>query len=186
MKTITLHALALSMALGTSLLGLQTGTAEDKITPTSKASGNQQVTLIQESNSKIFNELSDQALLAMKKRAEELKIQGAGVIAYFEGESASNWISKMIVVGKLKNAPTQKDRGANLLAIAYTKASEMADTLKDSGTSGRQPMTGETGWQGGVIKKVKSGYVIAAFSGGPSEDDLKVARVGLEILASRL
>jgi hypothetical protein len=86
----------------------------------------------------------------------------------------------------MKDAPTEKNQGANLLAIAYSKAAEMAETLKDSGSAGRPPMTGETGWQGGLIKKGKSGYLIAAFGGGPSESDLKVSQAGLEVLAGKL
>ncbi|HXP62175.1 MAG TPA: hypothetical protein VN829_16885 [Dongiaceae bacterium] len=135
---------------------------------------------------KIFDELADSALMAMTKRAEELKIKGAAVVAYIEGETTKSWSSKMVVVGAMKNAPTKKDRGVNLLAVAYAKAAEMADTLKDSGNAGRAPMTGETGWQGGLIKKAKTGYVLAAFSGGPSESDLKVSQAGLEVLAGKL
>ena len=135
---------------------------------------------------KTFAELADTALAAMTKRAEELHIQGAALVAYIEGETVQGWSSKMVVVGTLKNAPTEKNRGANLLGIAYSKAAEMAETLKDSGQAGRPPMTGETGWQGGLIKKVKTGYLIAAFSGGPSESDLKVSRAGLEVLADKL
>ncbi|MFI5380112.1 MAG: ABC transporter substrate-binding protein [Tepidisphaerales bacterium] len=131
-----------------------------------------------------FDALADKALLAMTKRAEELKIKGVAVVAYIEGDSVKGWSSKMAVVGSLKNAPTDKDRGSNLLGIAYAKAAEMADTLKDSGSAGRPPMTGEFGWKGGLIAKVKTGYAIAAFSGGPSEDDLKVSRAGLDVLAA--
>ncbi|HWV98457.1 MAG TPA: hypothetical protein VNZ64_02070 [Candidatus Acidoferrum sp.] len=134
----------------------------------------------------IFNEVADSALTAMAKRAEELKIHGAAVVAYIEGDTTKSWSSKMVVVGTMKEAPTEKNHGANLLAIAYSKAAEMAETLKDSGNAGRPPMTGETGWQGGLIKKGKSGYLIAAFSGGPSESDLKVSEAGLEVLAGRL
>jgi len=177
-------AFFLAMLTISALAGTANAAAADKSDASPKINV-KQAGLISESNSKIFSELSDTALVAMKKRAEEIKIQGVGVIAYIEGDNVTTWTSKMIVVGKLKNAPNQKDRGANLLAIAYTKATEMADTLKDSGTSGRPPMTGETGWQGGLIKKVKTGYVIASFSGGPSEDDLKVAKVGLDILAEK-
>jgi hypothetical protein len=135
---------------------------------------------------KIFEELADSALIAMTKRAEELKIKGAAVVAFIEGDTTKSWSSKMVVVGAMKDAPTEKNHGANLLAIAYSKAAEMAETLKDSGNAGRPPMTGETGWQGGLIKKGKTGYLIAAFSGGPSESDLKVAQVGLEVLAGKL
>ena len=134
---------------------------------------------------KIFDDL-DSALMAMTNRAEELKVKGAAVVAYIEGDSTKSWSSKMVVVGKMEDAPTEKNHGANLLAIAYSKAAEMAETLKDSGNAGRPPMTGETGWQGGLIKKGKTGYLIAAFSGGPSESDLKVSQAGLEVLAVKL
>jgi len=137
-------------------------------------------------STRAFDEQADQALVVMKKRAEELKIIGAAVLAYIPGNSTQSWSSKMAVVGSLKNAPKPNDRGSNLLAIAYSKAAEMADTLKDSGSGVRPPMTGEFGWQGGLIIKVKTGYLIAAFSGGPSEDDLKVARAGLEFLGGKL
>jgi len=131
-----------------------------------------------------FQRVADQALQAMSKRAEDLRIQGVAVVAYIPEDTPRSWSSKMIVVGKMKNPPAGDNRGANLLAIAYTKAAEMAETLKDSGTTGRPPMTGETGWQGGLIRKVRQGYVLAAFSGGPSEADVKVSRAGLEVLAA--
>ena len=134
----------------------------------------------------VFDELADAALLAMTKRAEELRIKGVAVVAYIRGDTVQSWSSKMAVVGSLKNAPTDKDRGANLLAIAYSKAAEMAETLKDSGSGVRPPMTGETGWQGGLIKKGKTGYLIAAFSGGPSEADLKVSRAGLDVFGEKM
>ncbi len=41
---------------------------------------------------------------------------------------------------------------------------------------------GENGWKGGVIRKVPGGYVLAAFSGGKSEDDVAISKEGLEIL----
>jgi hypothetical protein len=47
-------------------------------------------------------------------------------------------------------------------------------------------MTGEYGWQGGVIAKGKTGILIAAFSGGSSQDDLKASRAGLAVLAGGL
>ena len=134
----------------------------------------------------MFDDVADSALAAMTKRAEELKIHGAALVAYIEGETTKSWSSKMVVVDSMKDTPTEKSHGNNLLAIAYSKAAEMAETLKDSGHAGRPPMTGETGWQGGLIKKGKSGYLIAAFSGGPSESDLKVSQAGLEALAEKL
>ena len=122
----------------------------------------------------------------MRQRATELGIGGVAVVAYFEGDSIQSWSSKMLVVGRLKDNPSPTDKGSNLLAIAYSKAAEMADTLKDSGSQVRPSMTGEVGWTGGVILRGKTGYLIAAFSGGKSEDDVKVSRVGVEVLKSKL
>ncbi len=85
-----------------------------------------------------------------------------------------------------EGSPTGKSRSANLLAIAYSKAAEMAETLKENGSAGRPPMTGETERQGGLIRKGRTGYLIAAFSGGPSELDIKVSQAGLAVLAGRL
>ena len=134
-----------------------------------------------------FEVIADRALQAMKLRAEELKIKGVAVVAYSPGDSIQSWSSKMIVVGHLASEPSKPDdHGANLLGIAYTKAAEMADTLKDSGSKVRPPKTGEYGWPGGVILRGKTGVLIASFSGGPSEDDVKVAKVGLAILAGAL
>jgi hypothetical protein len=133
-----------------------------------------------------FDQTADQALKAMTKRAEELRIQGVAVVALLEGDPTQSWTSKMTVVGKLRNAPSGNNKGANLLAIAYSKAAEMADTLKNSGSGVRPPMNGELGYQGGLIAKGKTGYLIAAFSGGPAEDDLKVSRAGLDVLTGGL
>lgn len=132
-----------------------------------------------------FGEQSDSALLAMKNRAEELNIHGVAVVAFFEGDSVQAWSSKMRVVGRMKNPPSGDRQGDNLLAIAYAKASEMAETLKASGTAERPVMTGEFGWQGGLILRTETGFWIAAFSGGSSEDDIKVSRAGLNKLEGK-
>jgi hypothetical protein len=137
-------------------------------------------------STKNFDEVANAALLAMRQRAAELSISGVAVVAYFEGDSIQSWSSKMLVVGRMKDNPSPTDKGSNLLAIAYSKAAEMADTLKDSGSQLRPPMTGEVGWTGGVIVRGKAGYLIAAFSGGKSEDDVKVSRTGVEVLKSKL
>ena len=137
-------------------------------------------------SAKKFDALADAALVSMKKRAAELKITGVAVVAYAQGESIQGWSSKMAVVGRMKDAPSTDSKGNNLLGIAYAKAAEMADTLENSGTAKRTPMTGEFGWQGGVIGRVKTGYVIVAFSGGKSEDDVEVSRAGLEVLMAAL
>jgi hypothetical protein len=136
--------------------------------------------------SKTFEKAAEQSLLAMRQRAEALHANGVAVVAWLSGENATGWTSKMCVVGKLKNDPSASDPGANLLAIAYAKAAEMADTLKDSGSGVRPPMKGEFGWRGGVIRKAKTGYIIAAFSGASSEDDVAISQAGLEVLSQQL
>ena len=136
-------------------------------------------------SSSTFDEAADNALRAMTERAEELRIHGVAVVAFFEGDSIRSWSSKMAVVGTMKNTPSKDSKGDNLLAIAYAKAAEMAATLKASGKAGRPPMTGEFGWEGGLIVRGRTGFWIAAFSGGPSEDDIKVSRAGLDTLAGK-
>jgi hypothetical protein len=105
-------------------------------------------------SAKKFDALASAALDAMKKRAAELNITGVAVVSYAQGDSIQGWTSKMAVVGRMKD-PSAGDKGNNMLGIAYAKAAEMADTLQDSGTAKRPPMTGEFGWQGGVIARAK-------------------------------
>lgn len=133
-----------------------------------------------------FGKLSDAALEAMRKRAAGIGITGVAVVAYFDGEEIhSAWESKMMVCGKRRDSPSATGAGANLVAIAYAKAAEAADSLRPSGLAGRPLMKGELGWQGSVIRKGKHGYWIAAFSGGPSEDDVRVSDAGLDAVMGR-
>lgn len=134
---------------------------------------------------KLVDHATQAAIAAMKSRAAELKIAGVAVVAFAPGDSIQDWSSKMAVVGRMTD-PQASARGNNLLAIAYAKASEMAETLKDSGTAGKPPMTGEFGWQGGVIGRIPAGYVIVAFSGGKSEDDVEVSKAGLAVMKNSL
>jgi hypothetical protein len=133
-----------------------------------------------------FDARANAALRAMKDRADVLHITGVAVVAYAEGDSVASWTSKMLVVGSMTKAPSASDRGSNLLGIAYAKAAEMAATLKDSGSGVRPPLTGELGWQGGVVARGKTGILIAAFSGGRSEDDVDVSKAGLGVLEQSL
>lgn len=133
-----------------------------------------------------FDALANKALAAMKQRAAELKIGGVAVVSYAPGDSVQGWTSKMVVVGRMKDDPSATNKGSNLIGIAYAKSAEMAETLQNSGTAKRPPMTGEFGWQGGVIAHTRTGYVIVASSGGKSEDDVQVSQTGLEILKSAL
>ena len=133
-----------------------------------------------------FGSVANEALATMRKRAGELNITGVAVVAYFEGDRIEGWNSRMAVVGRMKDEPSATGKGNNLIGIAYSKAAEMADTLKDSGSQVRPPLTGEFGWSGGVIVRGRSGYLIAAFSGGKSEDDVKVSQAGAEAMRAKL
>ncbi len=134
---------------------------------------------------KKLDALESQALEAMKQRAAELNIQGVAVVNFVPGTDVQGWTSKMAVVGHMTDMKASAN-GNNLLGIAYAKSAEMASTLEDSGTAKRPPMTGEFGWQGGVIAQIPGGYVIVAFSGGKSEDDVQVSRAGLAIMKKGL
>ena len=107
-------------------------------------------------------------------------MSGAAVVAYIPGDKTTGWISRMQVVGSFVLGKQ------NVLGVAYTKAAEMADTLQNSGGGSRPPYKGEFGYKGGVIQKTASGYLLAVFSGGKSEDDVAVAQAGLAKLAKEL
>jgi hypothetical protein len=126
---------------------------------------------------KIFIKHAASCLVLIEEAAQNISIKGVAIIAFIPGDTALAWISKMKVVGALTG------RNANFLAIAYSKASEMASTFKNSGSGIRDPMKGEFGFRGGVIKKVDAGYILAAFSGGTPEQDLVAANKGLDGLS---
>ena len=130
------------------------------------------------SGEKIFVEHADECLKAMEQAALKMEVKGVAVLAFIPGDTSLSWISKMKVVGTMTN------ESANYLAVAYSKAGEMAETLKDSGSGVREPKLGEFGWQGGIIKKVEEGYILAAFSGASGEQDVEISTVGLKQLKS--
>jgi hypothetical protein len=125
----------------------------------------------------IFLKNAEHCLLVMEEAAKGMTVQGVAVIAFIPGEASTTWLSEMMVVGALSNG------SANYLAVAYSKAAEMAETYKDSGSGVREPMHGEFGYQGGLIQKVRSGYLVTVFSGATGEQDTEIARAGMEILA---
>lgn len=126
---------------------------------------------------KLFLKHADEALAAIEQGAGKLSIKGVAVVVFIPGDTTKAWISKMKVVGLMKKGTS------NLLGVAYSKASEMADTYQDSGSGVRPPMKGEYGYQGGVIKKVSAGYICGVFSGGSPAQDKEAAASGVELLA---
>jgi len=144
---------------------------------TNQAKTNTPKTTDSKTSEEIFIQRADECLALIEQASKKISIQGVAVIAYIPGNVSVSWISKMKVVGNLTSGK------ANLLGIAYTKASEMADTHRDSGSGIREVYSGELGYQGGLIKKVNSGYILAVFSGGSGEQDLEVAKIGLDGLS---
>lgn len=118
---------------------------------------------------KTFITHADEALQIMKQEALRMNIKGAGLVCFIPGNETQSWVSKMIIVGVTGN------EGYNFIAIANSKASEMAETLKNSGSKVRPVKVGEFDYIGGTIRKIDSGYLLSTFSGASGEDDLAVA-----------
>lgn len=128
---------------------------------------------------KIFIKHADEALQIMEKSALEINVKGVALIAYIPGDKTESWVSKMLVVGNLTNEK------ANFLAIASSKAAEMAETLVNSGSKIRPPKNGELGYIGGIIKKIDSGYIVAAFSGATGQQDAVISTNGVDWLITK-
>ena len=134
----------------------------------------QTMTKKQKEAEKIFINNADEVLQIMKQEALRLNIKGVGIVCFIPGNETQSWVSKMIVVGATGN------EGYNFIAIANSKASEMAETLQNSGSKVRKVKVGEFDYIGGAIKKIESGYILATFSGASGEDDLAVSQKGLD------
>ena len=114
-----------------------------------------------------------ETLEELKKKALDMKIQGVGVAAILNKNESIDWIGEMKVV----ETPFNFAEGWNLIAIAWSKCGEAMATKADSG---------ECGFVGGAYDEYK-GYKLAfAFSGALSEEDLEVAKYGIEFIKSRL
>jgi hypothetical protein len=122
----------------------------------------------------IFIVHADEALQIMKQEALKMNLKGVGIVCYIPGTETQSWISKMIVV------ETTGTKNQNYIAVANSKASEMAETLINSGSKVRDIKTGEFGYIGGVIKKIDSGYILATFSGATGEEDVVISTKGLD------
>ena len=126
--------------------------------------------------------------------ADTLYIRGLRERGEAKAESRRRWMDKALqpYLRALELDPEKRihspelyviwNEKANFLAIAYSKAAEMADTLKNSGNKERAAIAGEFGYMGGVIKKVNAGYILAVFSGASGEQDVELATEGLDWL----
>ncbi len=128
----------------------------------------------------LFLNIADAALSEMEKKADEINIVGVAVVAFVPGDNTTSWVSKMKVVNAVG------DDEANFLAIAYSKASEMVLTHQDSGSESQPMLRGEFAYKGGVIRKVRSGYILATFSGAHWTLDLQVSESGMDFLLKEM
>ena len=116
------------------------------------------------------------ALEDMKAKAIEMGIEGVATASFLNSGDTVNWIGEMRVVGSYCN---WKD-GFNLVAVAWSKCGEVIATGADSGDPNHKTITGELGYDGGAYDEHEGCKLAFAFSGATSEEDLVVAKYGIE------
>ena len=112
----------------------------------------------------------------MKAKAVEMGIEGVATASVLNKGETDDWIGEMKVVG----TPCNEKEGWNLVAIAWSKCGEVIATHADSGNPDHQKMMGELGFVGGAYDEYEGCKMAFAFSGADSEEDLVVAKYGIE------
>ena len=130
-----------------------------------------------------FQAIAEQMIAEMEKHAKELGVRGVMLVASMD-ENGFSWVSHMKAVDAIAVAAEgpgpHEYPGHNFIAIAYSKAAEMADTKLTSGSKVRPAYKGEFGFQGGEIIKTTMGYVLAVFSGATGEQDFEISQAGIK------
>jgi hypothetical protein len=124
-------------------------------------------------------QLRDKLVMAlddMKVKAIEMGIQGVATASVLDKDETDDWMGEMKVVG----TPCNQKEGWNLVAIAWSKCGEVIATGADSGNPEHEKMMGELGFVGGAYDEFEGCKMAFAFSGATSEDDLVVAKYGIE------
>ena len=116
------------------------------------------------------------ALDDMKAKAMEMGIKGVATASILNKGETADWVGEMKVVG----TPCNEKEGWNLVAIAWSKCGEVIATQADSGNPDHQKMMGELGFVGGAYNEYEGCKMAFAFSGADSEEDLVVAKYGIE------
>lgn len=116
------------------------------------------------------------ALEDMKAKAIEMGIQGVATASVLNSGETIDWIGEMKVVG----TPYKLEEGWNLVAIAWSKCGEAIATKADSGNPDHKKIVGELGFVGGAYDEFEGCKMAFAFSGALSEEDLEVAKYGIE------
>lgn len=126
-----------------------------------------------------------ETLEEMAKKAKSMNMQGVAVASVLSKDSDVDWIGEMKIVDTPYNVEGG-DKGWNLVAIAWSKAGEVIASEADSGNPERKCMTGELNYTGGAYCETENYKFAFAFSGGVAEDDLAVAKFGIDYLKSLL
>ena len=116
------------------------------------------------------------ALEDMKAKAIEMGIEGVATASVLNNGDSVDWIGEMKVVGSYCN---WKD-GFNLVAVAWSKCGEVIATQADSGDPNHKTIPGELGYAGGAYDEFEGCKLAFAFSGATSEEDLVIAKHGIE------
>ena len=116
------------------------------------------------------------ALEDMKAKAIEMGIEGVATASVLNKGETDDWQGEMKIVG----TPCNRKEGWNLVAIAWSKCGEVIATQADSGNPEHQKMLGELNFTGGAYDEYEGYKMAFAFSGADSEEDLIVARYGIE------
>ena len=127
---------------------------------------------------KQLKKLLEKALDDMKAKALEMGIQGVATASVLNSGETFDWIGEMKVV----ETPCNPKEGWNLVAIAWSKCGEVIATEADSGNPNHKKILGELGFTGGAYDEYKGCKLAFAFSGATSEEDLVVAKYGIEKL----
>ena len=118
------------------------------------------------------------ALGDMKTKAIEMGIQGVATASVLGKGETVDWIGEMKVVG----TPYDEKQKADLVAIAWSKCGEVIANNADSGNPDHKKLNGELGYVGGAYDEFDGCKMAFSFSGASSEDDLLVAKYGIERL----
>ena len=140
--------------------------------------GDRTITPINHQNMK-KSQLRDKLVMAlddMEAKAVEMGIQGVATASVLDRDETDDWIGEMTVVG----TPCNREEGWNLVAIAWSKCGEVIATGADSGNPEHEKMMGELGFVGGAYDEFEGCRMAFAFSGASSEEDLVVAKYGIE------
>lgn len=139
---------------------------DQTVTPTSQ----------QNMNKRLLRDKLVMALDDMKAKAIEMGIQGVATASVLDQGETDDWIGEMKVVG----TPYNQKEGWNLVAIAWSKCGEVIATGTDSGNPEHEKMMGELGFVGGAYDEFEGCRMAFAFSGATSEEDLVVAKYGID------